>query len=262
MQLYLKSISPMYLSAENNIRAICNKMLNPLGISYFNYLRFYNDGSAYLLTTHGNLIQYVFENDIPVAAPISEKLIKKNFHYFILPIDKYSDLIHYAKTYLNIGNFIDLVERHEDYIELFCYGSNADHPEIVNYYLNNMNFLENFKLYFKEEAACLLKEAENKKIQLSELMYPPYMGLKKQSMSHFENPMRQKFYFQNKNITLTSRQYDCLEQLAFGCTSKEAAKNLGLSYRTVENYLANLKSLFNCHRKSQLINIFLKNYKE
>jgi DNA-binding CsgD family transcriptional regulator len=44
-------------------------------------------------------------------------------------------------------------------------------------------------------------------------------------------------------------------QLSMGCTAKEAAKNLRISHRTVENYLANLKSTLDCNTQSQLIKL-------
>ena len=65
------------LSSEDEIRQICCNLLNPVGISYFNYLRYYNDGTSYLLTTHSRLIKYIFENNIPVAAPVLSGVMTK-----------------------------------------------------------------------------------------------------------------------------------------------------------------------------------------
>lgn len=54
-------------------------------------------------------------------------------------------------------------------------------------------------------------------------------------------------------LGLTKRQSECLYHLVRGLTAKQIAKVLGLSNRTVEFYLENLKEKFNCSNKSDLI---------
>lgn len=257
----------LMMNVENDMQHICGSILKPLGITYFNYLRYYNDGTCYLLITHTNVLEYVFKHNIPVAAPLSEKYIKKNFNYFILPTGPYNQFIHHAKVNLKLGNFIDLVDRHDNYFELYCFGSTPNNPEIINFYLNNFDFLEKFKSYFKDKASNLLQEGERNKVKLPEIMKPPYEGLKskhKDHSSNIEKLQRKKYLIETKyeNISLSQRQYDCLSQIAAGRTAKEAAFNLDLSHRTVENYLANLKTTLHCYKKSQLIDIFLKNFKQ
>lgn len=52
---------------------------------------------------------------------------------------------------------------------------------------------------------------------------------------------------------LTPRQMDCLFYLLRGKTSKQIAEALGLSPRTVEQYVEQLKHKFSCKNKSELI---------
>lgn len=52
---------------------------------------------------------------------------------------------------------------------------------------------------------------------------------------------------------LTQRQYDCLYFLVRGMTAKEIGKKLGLSPKTVEHYLDNIKIKLNCQKRSNLI---------
>jgi DNA-binding CsgD family transcriptional regulator len=53
--------------------------------------------------------------------------------------------------------------------------------------------------------------------------------------------------------SLTRREYDLAKLLVRGGTAKKIANTLHLSHRTVENYLANLKSKFNATSKAELI---------
>lgn len=57
----------------------------------------------------------------------------------------------------------------------------------------------------------------------------------------------------NNDLDLTTRQMDCLFYLLRGKTSKETAAILGLSSRTIEYYIIQLKNKFSCHTKSELV---------
>lgn len=57
----------------------------------------------------------------------------------------------------------------------------------------------------------------------------------------------------SKPFQLTGQQENCLFLLIRGKTSKEIAKILGISYRTVEAHIAAIKHLLNCQNKSELI---------
>jgi len=52
---------------------------------------------------------------------------------------------------------------------------------------------------------------------------------------------------------ITKRQAECLNCLVRGMTAKQIARTLGLSHRTVEDYILNLKDKFKCTTKSDLI---------
>lgn len=59
--------------------------------------------------------------------------------------------------------------------------------------------------------------------------------------------------FQLDFMLLTEREKECLELTRKGKTAKQCAQLLGLSYRTIENYLHNIKSKLNVSSKSELI---------
>jgi DNA-binding CsgD family transcriptional regulator len=59
---------------------------------------------------------------------------------------------------------------------------------------------------------------------------------------------------QYPDITITDREMECLFYATGGRTAKEIAQQLDLSPRTVEHYLDNLKSKFDCTSKTELRN--------
>ena len=54
-------------------------------------------------------------------------------------------------------------------------------------------------------------------------------------------------------ISLTRQQTACLKHLALGFTFKQIAQTLGLSPKTVEHYLDNVKIKLNCQSRPELI---------
>ena len=54
-------------------------------------------------------------------------------------------------------------------------------------------------------------------------------------------------------IKLSEKEHECLFYLIRGKSCKKIGKILGLSFRTIEDYLVNLKIKFNCNSKGELI---------
>ena len=229
-----------FLNSENDIRDITLEKLGSYGVSYFEYLRVYDDGKSIMLASNQDVIDYVFYNEIPVAAPIQEQYVRENFHYFILPVGNYEKAIHDIKNYFNLSHFVNLVERHAGYIDLYCFGANANNDGIINFYLNKMDILESFKHYFKDKSRDLIKKALKNKTLLSDRMLPPYKGL-------LEKPSDA-----TTSYHLTKRQADCLHYLMKGMSIKQIAKSLSLSPRTVEHYLEAVKTKMDCESRVEL----------
>ncbi len=65
------------------------------------------------------------------------------------------------------------------------------------------------------------------------------------------------FFYLDQNVQsdvkLPTQQSICLFYLVRGKTLKEIAALMGLSIRTVESYIEEIKNKFNCHSKSALI---------
>lgn len=59
-------------------------------------------------------------------------------------------------------------------------------------------------------------------------------------------------------LGLTKRETDCIYYLIRGMSAKQIGRELGLSNRTVETHLNNVKIKLNCHTRFELINKFIK----
>lgn len=67
---------------------------------------------------------------------------------------------------------------------------------------------------------------------------------------------RNAFLMEIMQINLTNRELDCANLLAKGFTAKMIAIQLNLSYRTIEEYINNLKHKTGKHTKAELVNYF------
>ncbi|WP_428829128.1 helix-turn-helix transcriptional regulator [Legionella shakespearei] len=68
----------------------------------------------------------------------------------------------------------------------------------------------------------------------------------------------QIIHYLGKSIKFTKREMDCLHLLSSGYTAKEVAIKFGLSPRTIENHINNIKFKFGLNRKPDIIKAFLK----
>lgn len=68
---------------------------------------------------------------------------------------------------------------------------------------------------------------------------------------------QKKIYLYNvkteSNTLLAPREVECIIYILRGKTSKQIARILELSHRTVEFYIGRLKNKLDCHTKSELI---------
>jgi DNA-binding CsgD family transcriptional regulator/PAS domain-containing protein len=64
-------------------------------------------------------------------------------------------------------------------------------------------------------------------------------------------------YDDEGEIYLTSREKQCLDQYVAGKTSKEVARHLGISYKTVEIHINNIRQKLNLYTRSAITNFYL-----
>lgn len=61
-------------------------------------------------------------------------------------------------------------------------------------------------------------------------------------------------------VRISEQQAVCLKHLSTGKTAKEIGREMDISYRTVEVYIAQLKEKLECDSSKELINIYLSNH--
>ena len=237
------------LTSSNEINEICSPLRN-IGVTYFNYLKIYQDGSRDLLTNDAPWIEHFYKNALyqsPATIDI-ERLLPKG--YFL-----WSELETNDSTYsqgresFNIDNGISFVIKRNDAALLYIFASTRDNYKINNFYIRNVDLFKRFILYFNCKASKLIEKASKNRIYLPEKQIILPNRLKKIKIStskrkeFYQKTYIDKFYLLNQsdNVYLTRKQAECAAYLAAGATAKQCAKALGISFRTVESYINNIK---------------------
>lgn len=245
-------------SITDDINAIAYPLIR-YGITYFAYLRFYNDGHAFNLVTHWESLSHQVNKQYPLSPPIKIELCKNNFHYLPFSDELFAENNPVYRDYaqlFNLGHPIFFIERYKDYTDVFAYSTVANNAGIVNFYLNNLDILEKFKFYFKDKARKLIDKSTKNRI-----LIPEHMRLDFNTINNTENLKEQfinqldikNYILPGKNISITKREIETIKNIISGRTIKEVAKQMMISPRTVEDYLNSLRTKLRLQKKSDII---------
>ncbi len=214
------------------------KPLKQFGITYFSYMRSDVSGSRIYLYNNKEILNSYLKDKYYLSG--NKESTPLNYKNQILLWSTLPNQYEYDENVrargIDHGMFI--FEPNGNSLETFAFATQKENEGIINTYLTKLDFLKTFTNYFREKAAALIKSAEKSKIIL-----PFHSG----KLNFIEKGVDVDFKL------LSNRQIECCSLLLSGKTSKEIAKLLGLSTRTVEYYLSNIKTKLQCSNKAELI---------
>lgn len=254
-------------TSGTDIAEICNP-LNKLGITSFNYVRTYDDGSQVNLANIPAWLEYFYENEFYHIGAFERHPSKYQSGYALWPQLSGQKIFFDARTYFNIDNGITIIEKQLDSCDFYYFGTTTNNSSIVNFYLNYIDLLKRFILYFKDRANLIIKRANENRIILPNHFEQHESPDNNETyvLESFKKEFLKETAIKNLRLTgdlegelLTNKQLGCIIHLIEGKTAKEIAKILGVSYRTIEGHITKLKTRFNCHTKTELISKLLKN---
>ena len=226
------------------------------GINHFWYYRITNTGDYSFLGTHTKWCEYCFDEAAvsyfpslrhPTIATSGISLMKS------WPDASYNAMLQTAWDKFQINFNINLVERLPDGVEAFGFASGFNDPQADERLLNNLPLLTQFTKVFREKHQNLFSVANDNRINLAThfgaLFYEqPKTMVIPSDKSIFLHKIGLGWIF-----SLTPREQEVVELLSSGFSAPYIAGELGLSSRTVENYINTIKSKLSCSSKSELI---------
>ncbi len=257
-------------SSYYEVSKICEGLFKSTPISHFQYFRFYDSGQLINFGTTPDLsAKAYYEQCIPSFEQMQcmHRIgLRYTFvsHRFILPDTLDNDFSRKYEQFIadaaksSVYNGLYILDRKDNYFRTCGFHISKDERTIFNYYLNNLLYLENFIRHFDSYVPQL---------------YQKYIGSNLITIPHY-NLLSSKNERLGKEITsdielteftakhvLTPREIECLELISHGYTMKTAARKLGISPRTVEQHIRNIKDKHGFNNKNQLVEIWHEQYK-
>jgi DNA-binding CsgD family transcriptional regulator len=251
----------------NYLYPVC-KPLSTYNVTYFSYAKIiYNEDNVKGFGINNNLewaIHYcnnhcernhLYYQKINIARQSANKI----FYSFnsSLPLSKK----------FGFKNVFNIFYNHDKYIEKHSFANFDSNNDLTDFYLNNLPLLHRFIYYFKSKTSNLIMDAFNNNVFFNANINSSKKDIYGSSRSNINTGFLKhtecdKILINNSdsNIYLTKKELECLHFVAKGCSMKEIARMLGISSRTVEDHLNNIKIRTGLNYKNQLINLFYDNF--
>lgn len=238
------------ITSHVEIDQICAP-LKKLGINYFSYVKSFKDGSHIRLSNNPHWTNHYYQNKYYNV--VQHQIPKLNGHILWSCVDRYP-LFQDASEIYNIDNGIVVVESNNSVVERYFYGSTKSNHKINEFYFYNIDLLYRFNLFFKEKAKKIINNADKFKIFL---LKDRVENIEKNVLFLNEKSKIKQFLEETKIkkipvevngelLYLSKRQAQLIFFMSKGFTSKQIAKKMTTTFKTIDFYKQNIKSKSKC----------------
>lgn len=213
-------------------------------IQHFSYERIYPKKEILILTNTPSFSELFYKEKFYEVAFSEEPDAYQNGYYLTdaLIDNKIRPAI---KEHCLIDHGLLIVKCFSGYTEIFYFFSSLNNIGINNFYLNNIDYFENFIAAFKSQY-----NNEILKLRPRCTIYPDNSS-DKILLNNEENFLCHGDVFHDYNVS--PKEIDYLTHLKRGLTDKEIARAMNLSFRTVQKHGENLRKKTNSHTRIELL---------
>ena len=170
---------------------------------------------------------------------------------------------HFLESLNHFGMWhgINFYRRGPDYLELWTFSTSVDQANVSPNYINTLKYFEEFIAYFNSKAQEIINTRESGKLAKFKdtVIFGTNDALLNNGNTYKFLNICDKMKIDKliikgitENVSLTKRETDCGKLLSAGRGTKEIAKALDLSPRTVEFYINSIKEKTGLHSRSQI----------
>ncbi|MGE3319388.1 MAG: helix-turn-helix transcriptional regulator [Candidatus Berkiella sp.] len=237
------------LRATSAIQKIAMPFFKETGFSFFSYARDFDTDKSFSLQTNPDLLLAWFENKNRYCSGT----VDNNIYEWS---DTQNQTLKEETKILGYENGISIFRRHETYTEIFGLSCPINTMKPLQFYANKQNYINKFFLYFKEQAAKIIEKAASEPLVLPEYMISP-KSIKANALAEDIFSIK-KYYFDDKydGVRISNREKICLSHYLRGKSTSEIAVIMNVKKVTVDTYMKNIKTKFNCNSRSKLFEIF------
>lgn len=256
------------INASNELLVLCAELFRTTPITWFGYSRFDKNRDLIFLSTCPELYRFYVDNKFHIAEfahrDFDEMVSGSFFCKLLESTDEEARLTELMQDQFGLSNFVNIIEKHDEYCDIYNFSSSIHADSLPNFYLNNIAFLHQYVKMIQPGVLEIIDRNE-----LQPLAIPArHIHQKEGSCPEFEgSPVTKKRHLRGlslddegkvenrlANIALLSkREKECLTYIVRGYTSRQIAEKINLSFRTVENYTERVKVKLKCSRKEDLI---------
>jgi len=252
-----------FLNQVKDVDQIC-KPLYDLGIKFFSYSQLSLNNTLLYLSNNPYYIDYKFTHNILNGYRHVHDSLSKGINSNLYLTDRTNQLTDARANLSAIGYplGIDIYESFETYKEIFHFAGAETSQEMVECFNGNPWVYNRFIQYFKNYFTKSLYSPRTPRYQIDEQYWEIGRGsackresaLQDRLLKFKEQTQFSQVFLEHDNVSLIlkAREYDVLKLLNQGLKSKEIARILVISPRTVEEYIGKLKIKFKAKSKGDL----------
>ena len=252
---YLKN--HISLNSNADILKICKRffLYKNIKIDHLNYIQRNHDGTLFYLCSNHDWLAHYFRMGYPSIGAFEQNQTLESFTCVLWSsLDKEDQILKDSREMLRLEHGITLLDKLPNGIGFYNFASTQYSAMQLNKYVDHLDDLYEFIFYFKETALDLLTQASKFRFIMPDnknkkLILHSSLG------SQAEGDVRYagKLVVDSKEkIFLTLKEKECVEWYLKGKTSSEIATIMGISKRTVETHIENIKFKFKCSNMVQL----------
>ena len=248
-----------FLSFSAQVRQICEPIFQRFGISFFDYARYYPDNTTEYFFSNEAYIRFFFDHPAYRLTPIAIPPGKYLWSTYIAP-----ELLEKIHEQFDLYHGITYIKQQEHYTECFNFAASKKNENILNVFLNQEDILEYFVIFFINTIEGFRKKNRNSRIVTPEHLLSvnkEEIPFDRESAYQFITECNQRLQLRKnsypivvkeKMTTFTSRELQCLALLNEGFSSKQIAKKINRSVRTVDIFRTNILNKTHCYSTLEL----------
>lgn len=238
-----------YIKSSLEIKEFCRPFLESQNLTMFAYSRVFPDGSRSELWTDLKSLEHSFIDKKYIADIYTPSIYSEDEKYVYLPSKieslkdkqiklKYLNQISDQRNIFDNDNCFNIIRKSKELCEYFIFYTSKKFKDPVNFYLNKIPLFDKYIDDFKLKIEPNIQTADSNKIVKLKIPKPNYV--------HTEN-------IDDTKILFSKREYQICKYIVNGKTAPETASYLGLSTRTIEKYIEQIKLKVGCNRKTELV---------
>lgn len=242
-----------FVKHSTQVKEICEPLFKNTPINFFEACRIYKNNEYSGFMSDGRWAEHYLKKDYKDSAIVhyQRDIIECDHTLWatssIFDVNKKAQELHKDCIEFNYKNGLSIIERYNDYTQFYHFASSDSSNFINTFFIDNIELLYKFILYFKEK--CHGDKTLFAAYKQHSIMNPSTLNIQNNTQPNvnLDNLNKQllikKLYLQSpdKEFYLSRREVECMSQMIMGKTAKEIARILNISYRTVQTHFDNVK---------------------